>query len=183
MRHSGEPIEQRGVVLVDGGGTAAAKTALELARLGCDVALFRDSDVALKAVECADLGAQNVVVLELPDACATEERVFRDISQAAIQSLLDSAYETRGFESVRDSIRGALGTKAELKPEFGSWNVPEKTRLEVRLAVAKVAVSQGWFKRVNSGEELGAVVAKEIGGGLRAPLTTLLESVEAWAYG
>lgn len=182
-RHSGEPLEYRGVVPVDGGGSEAPKTAIELARLGYGVLLFRDSDVSLRPEEVSELGELKVSVLEWSDTCSTEARVFRDVGEGAVQQLLDLAYQSRGFESVRDSVRAALETKEDLQQDFASWKVAGKTRQDLRLAVAKAAMKREWFKRIDTGEQLGAVVAKEITSGLVAPLVTLLESVEAWAYG
>lgn len=182
-RHSGEPLEYRGVVLIDGGGSEAPRTAAELARLGYETALFRDSDVALKPEEDAELKALKTPVLEWPDACATEARVFRDVGDAAVQELLEVAYQSGGIESVRDSVRAALETTNDLPRDFASWNIPGRTRQDLRLAVAQAATKMGWFKRIDTGEQLGALVAKELSGGLNAPLATLLGSVEAWAYG
>lgn len=102
---------------------------------------------------------------------------------AAVQELLDVAYLLRGFGSVRDSIRAVLGTKDDLQRDFTSWSVAGNPRQDLRLAIAQAAMKREWFKRIDTGEQLGAVVPKELGGGLNAPLATLLGSVEAWAYG
>lgn len=182
-RHGSEPIEFRGVVPVDGGGDEAPKTAIELATLGYTTMLFRDADVALKVDDAADLNALSVPVLEWSDGCATEARVFRDVADNAIQELLDIAYQARSFESVRDSIRAALGIKDDLPRDFASWKVTGKTPSDLRAAIAHAAMKQGWFKRVDTGEQMGNVVAKELERGVNAPLATTLDAVEAWAYG
>lgn len=181
-RNGGVPVEHRGVVLVDGGGAEAPATAGEIARLGYATALLRDSDVALSAEAEAQLKALSLPLFEWPDACSTEERVLRDVSDAAVQRILEIAYDERGFESVQDAVRGKLGTNEGLPRQFTEWRVPGRTRSNLRQAIAEVAM-KGWFKRIDSGEQLGAIVAEEISGGLDAPLASVLRGIETWAYG
>jgi hypothetical protein len=182
-RHGDQPIEHRGVVLVDGGGGEAVRTATGLAGLGYPSALFRDSDVALKPEELEELKQLGVPIYEWAEASATEVRILGDISERAVQELLEFVYEEWGFESVRDSIKPLLGVSAVVTREFSTWTTEGKTRLEMRRAIAEAAKKKNWFKRIDLGERVGAIVAKELESGLSGPAATTLGDVERWVYG
>jgi len=182
-RHDGEPVEHRGVVFVDGGGKQAPATASGLANLGFEVVLFRDSDVDLTAAEIADLSSYGVTVHEWPDPCATETRALRDLSEVSIQAILDALYEDRGFESVRDAVRSALGTKESLSRDFVGWAVSGKSDDDHRTAIATAAIKGSWFKRIDLGESLGRVIAGELATATGQPLFDVLGRLEDWSYG
>lgn len=181
-RHDDEPIESRGVVLVDGNGKEAANTACELAKLGYEAALLRDSDVALTADEKSALSAERVTVFEWEGAYSTEERLLLDLSPNAVQQLLELAFEFWGETSVLDSVRDRLKTTTLLARTFATWNVPGKTTDDLRRAVGEAAKKRDWFKRIEPGERMGAIVAGELSAGRTSTIATTLGAVEAWAY-
>lgn len=182
VKNNDEPIEYRGVVIADGGGSEAPRTTIELSRLGYQVAIFRDSDRELNEKDTTELKSLTVSIYQWADKCATEDRVFRDVSDHAVQKLLKIAYQAHGSDSVRDAIRAALGTKELLSAEFETWKVLGKTKQDLRQAIADAAKKKGWYKLIESGEMLGTVVAAEMEEGLDAPLATLLRRLEKWAY-
>ena len=72
------PFSCLGVVLIDGGGSDASKTALEMKKLGFDVALFSDSDVPINPT-IEELLSEGVMVIQWAGKSSTEDRVAADI--------------------------------------------------------------------------------------------------------
>lgn len=180
-RHDSLAIEAIGVALVDGQGAEAPATATALAGLGYDVALFRDSDVDLTVEQTRTLAERMVQVFAWPDQMATEQRVLADIGDAAVQQLLEVAFETRGQQGVLDSIRNQLEAPS-LSPVFSEWAVPGANRLQLRQAIATVAIKQSWFKKIGLGLDLGNVVATDVATRSHTPLAQVLAAIEAWSY-
>lgn len=183
-RHDDEPLESRGVAIANGGGTEAPATAIDFARLGYRVLLLRDSDLPLPEGEKAALQTAGVPVVEWPESVATEERILRDISDAGVQRVLEVAYECHGDRSVLDAVAAHVGSQNQLATRFLDWVVPGKTRAEFRAAIATIAKGKthALFKRQDTGERLGALVAEEIRTTPTSPLAQILAQVECWAY-
>ncbi|WP_394845219.1 ATP-binding protein [Pendulispora brunnea] len=182
-RHDNEPLEARGVALVDGNGSEAVSTATQMAELGYAVALLRDSDVPLTPEESKSLKKHNLTVFEWEGACSTEERVIEDASDDCLQKLLEIAFGHAGEESALDAVRGQLGIKEMLPREFARWNFPGKSKRDLRQALGKTAKSKGWFKQVAPGELFGEVLGAEIVTRPETSMAKTLAAVEAWAYG
>jgi hypothetical protein len=181
--HDDEPLESKGVVFADGNGTEAVSTACELAKLGYRAALLRDSDVVLSTVEKAELSNLSVNLFEWDGACATEERILLDVSDGGVQQLLDLAAEFWGEASVLDVIRARLGTTTPLPREFARWSVAGKTTEDLRRAIGEAAKKKDWFKRIEPGERMGTILAREVTAQSGSPIARTLAGVEGWAYG
>lgn len=182
-RHDHEPPESRGAISADGNGAEAVVTACGMARLGYQVALLRDSDVALTPGEGTELQALGISVFEWEGGVATEERLLLDLSAVSVQLILELAFEYFGEDSVLDTVRGILGTKDRLLADYSSWNVPGKTDVDLRKAIGLAAKKKDWFKLVDRGERLGSIIAQELKADPTTPMAKTLVAAETWAYG
>lgn len=183
------PFEALGTWLADGNGSQGVDTAVELASLGYAVALFRDADNPLTPGERAKLHAGGVSLFEWADSLATEERIFRDVGPAALQLVLNLAFETKSAQSVLQKIAAQLGVASLPGPTYGDWLSSGKTDLEMRSAIGRAAKGKGddqkdrgWFKNTTYGELLGALVGAEVRRNPSTPLATTLMEVERWMY-
>lgn len=182
-RHGDEPVENRGVAVVLGEGTKAPGVAIALCRLGYRTCLLMDSDKPIASKERAEFLGLKGTLCEWGDNCAVEDRILADITAAGVQRVLDLASETRSTESIRDAVRAKVGVTTGLDGAFETWAVPGKTDKDLRQAIALAARHNSWFKQIEPGERLGDIVASELKSGISKPLSTVLASVETWAYG
>jgi hypothetical protein len=182
-RHDDEPLEARGVLMADGNGSEAVKTALELSNLGYVVGLLRDSDLALTQTESDALRVNGITVFQWQGSVATEERLFLDASVSAVEELLSIAFEYVGEDSVLASIANILGTKERLPTAFSRWAIAGKSETDLRTAIGQAAKKKDWFKLVDRGERVGLVLAKEVLRDGQSPTAKTLAEAEEWAYG
>lgn len=175
-------FETRGTWLADGGGSQGAATALELASLGYETAVFRDSDVPLAAPVTAQLNAAGIDVYEWEGALATEQRIFTDASWPVVQRLLDIAYEAHTETSVLDQTAHYLGVKDLPSPKVSDWHALGKSDAEIRAALGTAAHKKSWFKNTTFGQLVGEALGAELTAVPATPLAQLLAKVEAWLY-
>lgn len=183
--HGDEPLEYRGGCVLDGKGTGGSQSALELGRLGYQVAFFRDSDRPIEdAVKDEIAKLTNIKTIEWKDGFATEDRVFEDFSPVGVQQLLEIAYSEHGEESILSALQTALSLPAKPPKQFSDWSSLGKDAPELRKGLAKASKSKSrpWFKRIDLGEELGRAVADEIARGPETSLAKTLNEIEAWIY-
>ncbi|HEX2688710.1 MAG TPA: hypothetical protein VHN14_18940 [Kofleriaceae bacterium] len=174
------PFEARGAWLANGGGSQAPATAIELASLGYTAALFRDSDVMLDTTLRAQLVTAGVDIYEWDGGLATEQRIFKDVSEACAQSLLDIACDAR--TSVLAQVATALGLPKLPSAKLDGWRTLGKSDDDIRDALGLTAKKQGWFKNVTHGERVGAALGQEVRTTPTTPMAQLLSKVEAWLY-
>lgn len=181
--NDGEPIECRGVSLTNGEGSGGVLTALNLKSLGYRVALFRDADVPLTSVEETDLATADVRVIEWPGSHSTEEAFFSSLPEDTVQTLLEIAYRERSIASVKDSILHELGITGAQQDDYRNWVTATISIDDIRAAIGRVSKRNGWFKRVNVGEEFGVIVREALVAGWNSPVVAILKHVEDWLYG
>jgi len=184
-RHDGEPIEFHGVTLANAGGSTGPVRATELSKLGYKVALFRDSDVALSATERTRLQAAQVDIIEWPNSASTEGAIFVDISEDGIQALLQVAYDVkRDATKVIQSLATDRGlTAAPTDPDYRTWALMGTTDQLFRALLGDNAKKNSYFKRIDTGESMGQIIAAELEAGRTLSASVTLDALEAWAYG
>lgn len=180
-RHNATPLEALGVSIADGNGSQAVATACALADLGFSVALLRDSDVSLSPAQATQIQARAIPLFEWAGQMATEDRILEDASQPSVQAILDVCYSEHGEAQVLNMIRTPLSAPP-LQASFLSWNVPGKSDSDYRKAIARAAKQNAWFKRIEPGEQLAHIVAKEIASNPSSPTALTLAKAESWAY-
>ena len=176
------PFEAMGAWLADGRGSQAPATAIELASLGYTTALFRDSDVVLDAAIRTKLVGAGIDIYEWDGGLATEQRMFKDVSVAGTQSLLDIACEAHTEQSVLSQIANALGVASLAGSKLSGWQSTGKTDDEIRCALGSAAAKKEWFKNTTFGERVGAVLGEEVRATPTTPLAQLLGNVEVWLH-
>ena len=182
--HNGEAVESKGVVFVNGEGSSVPKTAIKLKKLGFNVIILRDSDVSINAEEEEEENLQKLIIniLQWDGKCSTEMRVMKDVSDGAIQKILNMLYQEHGERKILNYISSALFFP-NLPKEFLQWEIQNKNRENYRKAIADVAREKKLFKRVDYGEKLGEIIAQEIKSGQEGDLFEVLKHLENWSYG
>lgn len=177
----------QGVVAVDGGGNTNATTlAAHLLRLGYDVALWLDTDEKVADEVLNPIRAAGGKVFEWPDACSTEERLFRDLPWATVKTLIKHAVEGgAGEDSVRSKIN--MACKAAGLAEIKDLSLPPALDTEaVRKALgaaAKVKPKNGpgpWFKSMTAGEAMAPYIATALDQIADKPTATVIAEIRGW---
>lgn len=198
-RNDGRHPSLFGFVAIDGKGrTNAPGIALELKRVGYDVAVLADSDASLEP-DAKVLRSAGVLVFVWDGEMSTEQRLFADLPESSVQELLDLAFEARGEQSVFDQVANFCDIK-DLRTRgknFSDWIDESFTKKQARECLGNAAKSQeenkndvtgkkkknGWFKDVTLGTHVGEVVAKALPEIPNMPLAKTLEGLMKWIYG
>jgi len=178
----GAPPAEKGVVLIPGGGSSAPRIALAFAQLGYPTALLADSDVAISPPE-QDLIAGGVSVHQWAGTVCTEERVLMDLPWDGVLSVITRASElqvTDEPQAAYDAVASQLGASAGTRVD--EWLGSGFDQTAIRRAAGLVAKKHGWFKRIDLGEALGAVIADALPGMDGTDLKVTLDALEEWAY-
>jgi len=178
------PLAYVGAVLVDGGGDAAPKRALELARLSYDVCLFVDSDKLEELnPNIRKLRTDSVRVVHWEGSVAIEERIALDLPWEALKDMVALAATIGGHESVFDSICARLKVKqADIGSNVDAWLQRDISEERIRKAIGASAKEKGWFKRIDHGEDLGRIVVAELAKIPDKDLRLKVDQLDKWLY-
>lgn len=184
-RHGGAPIEHMAAAIADGNGSQTVGITLNLAGLGYQVAIYRDSDVPLPPQHLASLAAAGVVVIEYGAGLDVEHALFMAANDDHVQQLLDYGRAERGADAVDNNLVAALpgSTVALIRSPFAQW--PALSGLpgdQLRNTVATVFAQRKFFKDQRIGRGLAplawAIAATNHG----SPLTRAILAAEGWLY-
>jgi hypothetical protein len=195
--HNGLPIEHRGAAIVDGNGTETCNMALNLAKMGFTVAIYRDSDDAIGAAQIEALNAAGIPVFEYGGGIYTERAIFEAAEDAQVQRILEYAREQRGEGFINDNLVAKIpGLDAvTVREQFELWEILAGVDLaNVRAALSEVSSgkafetreerkSKNWFKDQVRARGLGPIVHDIAATNPGSPLAQTLKRVEAWLYG
>ncbi|HEX6706081.1 MAG TPA: ATP-binding protein [Albitalea sp.] len=182
--HAGIPIEHRGGFIADGNGSQAPEIALGLRGLGYDVAVFRDSDTALKAEDSAAFTAKGIPIFEYGAGLDVEHAIISVASDVQMQRLIEHLRAERGSGKIDDNLRVALGmTAAALAQHFSTWELSSSLdAAELRKRIADECTNRRWLKDQRIARGAGPIareVAKEAPG---SPLALTFAAACAWLY-
>ena len=184
-RHDSIPIEQLGSAIADGNGAQAPSIAVALAKLGYQVALYRDSDVALSVVEQLGLAGAGIPVIEYGGQLNSERAVFLDATDTQVQALLAHFRNEFGTDAVDDNLVAAVGdlTVAQIRSDFSTWlhNSLSNER-QLREAIATVADKKKWIKDQRRARDIAPLVWQFAGASPTSPLTQCILQAEGWLY-
>lgn len=183
-RHGGKPIEQLGAAITDGNGNQACELALALRALGYAVAIFRDSDVALKPEEIAKLAEARVQVFEYGCSLNTEQAIFSVASDEAVEDLLVYTRTERG-DAVTDNLAPLIPgmNRVSASAPFAKWSETfGKSGDDLRKIIAEVICRKKWFKDQRVGRGLAPHVWKVAMSAPGSPLALTLAASEKWLY-
>ncbi len=184
--HEGVPIEQIGTAIADGNGAQAPSISCELAKLGYQVALFRDSDVALTDDEAGKLVSANVSVIEYGGDLSTEQAIFQAANDDRVQEILQFIRSEKDESAINDSIFPRIDglDRDSVSEEFAMWSFYASLNdNQMRDILASIAKKKKWFKDRRVGREFAPLVWAIMRDDLSSPLSTTIRELEMWAYG
>jgi hypothetical protein len=178
------PLSHVGTVLLEGDGSGAPLTAKHLASLGYDVALLADSDKPINP-DASSLQTLGVRVFQWAGTVSTEERIALDLPFQDLMKMVQLAIDIISSDvAVIDAICSRLGSnRATIGSGIDSWRANGISEDKIREAIGKAAKAKGWFKRIDSGEQLGKVVRSSFPSIQPSDLAQKLTIVGNWAYG
>jgi hypothetical protein len=180
----GLSLSYLGAVPIDGGGSSAARHAMNLKFLRYEVALFIDSDTD-PTPSIQELTEQGITVVRWGDRACTEKRLSLDLPWEHFKRCVQLAMEIKSPESVRDAIFLGLeqnSSDAGFDPDQWIASGIENERLRRVFAVASVRDSNRWFKQVEAGQKLGQVIGEAIPQIQESDLARRLRELETWIY-
>ena len=161
LEERGKPFAHIGAVPVDGGGSEAPKRALNLTRLGYDVAYFADSDCEINP-DANTLSEAGIEVIIWKGKVSTDQRVCLDLPWQGLQELIHLAIDIKEDES---TVLSSVASRLKCRPEALTWNLTQWLELGfseemIRAYIGETAKSekQKWFKMIHTGELLGQLV-------------------------
>ena len=176
-QHDDTSIAHRGVAIVNGGGDSkATAAAVAFQALGYDTALLVDSDTT-PTPTVGDVATAGATVFAWDGAMGIEERVTLDLPWDSVVRLVDIADGDK--PGARDLLRADLAQPPGTGPD--DW-LAAVTEAAIRSAVGRRAEGGRWFKTIESGEALGAVIADALASIPATDLATKLTALEDWAY-
>lgn len=178
------PLSHVGTVLLAGGGTEAPRTAKHLASLGYGVALLADSDEPINP-DANSLQSLGIRVFQWAGTVSIEERIALDLPFQDLQKIIQLAIDIVSLDvTVIDAICSRLGSNpTSIGSDIDSWRANGISEGKIREAIGKAAKDKDWFKRIDSGEQLGQIVMHTLPSIQLSDLAQKLTSVGNWAYG
>lgn len=170
----------QGVATVDGSGIPEAMTRMQhLLDLGYECIALLDSDAPPTSQSVTKAEESGGTVLQWPDACSTEERIFLDVPWETVRQLVNYAAECKSTDSVLATTRATC--IAEGIPEIADLTLPQNLESEqLRAVLGKTAKERSWFKNIERGEEVARLIypcLEKISG---KPLAQHLSAIRKW---
>ena len=172
----------RGAIAIDGRGNRPALVIAEhLLDLGSEVLLLLDTDETLPSDLVLSVRQKGGEVLEWPDNCSTEERVFLDVPWKTVIELISFAEEYTGSDSVKDNVNNVCQEKG-LPKIVGLTLPPSLDSPAFRRAIGIAAKNKNnpWFKDIARGDRLAEIVAPCLDQVPNTPLTKTLSELRQW---
>lgn len=175
----------RGAVAIDGRGVPEAVTLTKhLQDLGYDCFALLDSDEPPSRSAVADAEAAGAEMLLWPDVCSTEERIFLDVPWTIVRDLIAYAASCHTEESILTRINAECA-------KAGAPNLPDLSMpagLDTRdfrrlLGKTAKAKNKPWFKSIEHGEAIAAIIHPCLGQISTTPLAVGVQRVRDWIDG
>ncbi len=197
------PFAYIGAVPIFGGGDEAPKQAQNLASLGFNTCLFIDSDKLGEIRPDVDtLKKSGVKLIHWDGKVSIEQRLSLDITWNCLKTLVllaieikterikdddaslsDEECERRSTESIFDTICNKLETnRTQIGIDLDIWEKEGFSEDQIRNAIGLAAKQACWFKRIDYGERLGAIVIKDLGNVPHTNLAQKINELEQWIY-
>jgi putative ATP-dependent endonuclease of OLD family len=163
----GVPTAALGVVGVEGsGGTGSAGRAKELLDAGYEVVLVLDSDDQAANALVPDVESAGGKVVQWTGGVCTERAICDQLSAEGLTAFIDTAVEAADDpETSRVSFadqlkaRGAPSvSEKDAQLDVAAWVAAGNTLEQARVTVGDTAKDKSWFKNVDRGKALAAVV-------------------------
>ncbi len=184
--HGGEGFELRGIVAVNGGGSAAPQAAIQFAKLGYKIVLLADSDRTINPT-VQQLNAAGVAVMLWDGNMATEQRIAADVPLAALQDIANAACiieeERRCVDSCRTALTKLGGDGNILaNMNLAEWQAGGIDESRIRAVIGNSAKVSGWFKDLNTGKMLADIAVAALPQIADTPFGRRVRALEAWVH-
>jgi hypothetical protein len=164
LAQDGQPTSAAiGVVAVEGNGNATIDWARILRTVGYETVLFVDSDVASDCAAADGLTGLGVVVVRWKDGFNLERAVTDALNPSEVTAFIEKAIElsddpTSLRSNVLDHLKAAGLPQAEETLDVDGW-IERGFDMELaRGTVSLAAHKRSWFKRVDKGQALAAML-------------------------
>ena len=163
----GVPTAALGVVGVEGaGGTGSAGRAKELLAAGYEVVLFLDSDDTAANALVPDVEAAGGKVVQWAGGVCTERAICDQLSAEGLTAFIETAVAaTDDPETTRVSFGDQLKSRGaptldekDAQLDVAAWVEAGATLAQARVTVGDTAKDKSWFKNVDRGKALAALV-------------------------
>jgi hypothetical protein len=175
----------RGVVAVDGGGVPNAVTLTQhLLDLGYECVTLLDSDEPPSPESVAKVNAAGGTVLEWPDNCSTEERIFLDVPWHVLRALVAYAAESHTADGVLTRINATCVAAQVAK--LADLTLPASLDSDILRAILGATAKMKkhpWFKTIERGEHIATLIYPCLDEIERKPLALYLRRLRAWIDG
>jgi putative ATP-dependent endonuclease of OLD family len=172
----------QGVIPIDGCGSPNAPVFAEhLLDLGYDVALLLDTDKPAPPSLIKRVKDKGGKVVEWPDSCSTEERIFLDVPWHIVIALVNFAVESEGVDSVMANVNNACGAKK--LAEITDLTLPktlDNENYRRAIGVAAKNKSRPWFKDIDKAELLASIIAPCLNQIIEKPLAATIFDLREW---
>lgn len=171
-------IFAKGVALVDAGGVdKILSRAFAFQAIGCKTAILRDDDVQPDAQQEESFKKQGGIIFRWENGRATEDELFENLSDNAVQMLIKKACLFHGSDEIDEHIKSASLGKCDL----GKCRNEFKSDFRPILAKASKGKKSAWFKSVSFMEK----VAQEVIGPdreLKPSTSMVLNGIFKWIF-
>jgi hypothetical protein len=157
--------------------------------LGYPTALLLDSD-KIPLSELAGVAAAGVAVVQWEGSCAIEERFALDLPARGFHEMVCLAVRCLGMGAAKNAIPDLMAQylPAGIRrlPGLGSNSWLEIDDIEVqglRRAFGRASHKGGWFKTIDRGEALGALVARHLADMAGTDSASKIKVLEKFSYG
>jgi hypothetical protein len=173
----------RGVVAINGRGVPNAVTLTQhLLDLGYECLTLLDSDEPPSPESVAKVEATGGTVLQWPDGCSTDERIFLDVPWNVVRALVAYAAELHTADSILSRINGACRAKGV----SGLTDLTLSASIEsnsLRALLGATAKEFSWFKTIDYGEQIATLIYPCLSGIAEKPLARYLRHLRVWIDG
>ncbi len=159
-----------------GEGDNFTKRASKLKDLGLKVTVFCDADKDDKLSPSKDdLRNKDIGICECDKNNSIEHQVFCDLPWAGVLELLAYKEGELSEASIKDSVKCKYGKT--LPPD---WKVADNNEIRKAIAEAATVKKKEWFKRIDHGEKLGAIILVHFDEMNGKKIKNQLETLSKW---
>lgn len=155
-----------------------------LVDLGYECLALLDTDKPVSPQSVAKARAAGAIILEWPDKCSPEERIFLDVPWEVVRALVEYAVDCRSKDSVL-TITNALCLKNDVV-ELTDLTLPnslDSLALRAVLGLAAKEKDKEWFKTIDRGEHMATLIHPCLDQIATKPFAEYLGRIRAWVDG
>lgn len=171
-----------GDVIGGGGNAAAADATMQLQKMGYNAFLLADSDAPINPDQ-ATVEASGAKVYLWPGSMSTEERIAIDLPDEGVAEMFELGKSIVSEDAVNSHLKHAASEDASYQdPLIKLLGPTPPTQFDTydRSLIGRAAKKGKWFKTIETGELLGALVGKYLSQMSTTPTVEGITSVQTW---